>query len=305
MDLQSTSRAYGNGTQPLSLTREAADVLAAGPLHSAQLIARVCRMPGVPAAVADDMAVALLGASTRFTRNADGAWSLAVLGDSAAARAPHITTTLAALQYLVVDVETTGHSPFYGDRITEIAAYSVVGNDIIPIIDTLINPRRPIPAFITSLTGISWAMVKHAPRFEEVCERIVAAMNGHVFVAHNVSFDWRFVTSEISIAAGMPPVAAAAPTRSRLCTAKLARALLPGLPRRSLDHVAFHLGVDIESRHRAGGDALATAKILRLLLKRAADSGLATWGDLESFLLSTRSNSRKARQRARRTGRQR
>jgi DNA polymerase-3 subunit epsilon len=70
----------------------------------------------------------------------------------------------------------------------------------------------------------------------------------------------------------------------KLCTVKLARKLLPQLPRRSLDHVARYYGVDINARHRAAGDALATARCLVRLLDDARTHGCERWSELERFL---------------------
>ena len=293
--LPMSSRSFVGNLNSSALAAEAALALNAGPLNSAQLVAQVCRMPGVPVAVADDIAIALLGDSPRFVRDQHGAWSLAPVADVAPYYQPAADSKLTDIPFLVVDVETTGHGQIYGDRIIEIAAFSLRHNEIDCVIDTLVNPQRAISPFVNRLTGISWMMVKDAPLFQEVSGDLMAALNSHIFVAHNVNFDWRFVSTEVSIAAGMPAVAPSS-QRARLCTVKLARALLPGLPRRGLDHVAFHLGVDIENRHRAGGDALATAKILRLMLKRAAADGVFTWGDLQQ-LLNRRAGSKASRRR--------
>jgi DNA polymerase-3 subunit epsilon len=140
-----------------------------------------------------------------------------------------------------------------------------------------VNPNCVIPPFITQLTGISWQMVKDKPAFAAFVPEILAAMSGRVFVAHNASFDWKFVNAELA------RERVSAPVCMQLCTVRLARAMLPELPRRSLDNVAFALGVEIEARHRAAGDALATARILQILLKRAAGIGLTTWPQVAEY----------------------
>src|SRR5690606_5526011 len=81
----------------------------------------------------------------------------------------------------------------------------------------------------------------------------------------------------------------------RLCTVRLARRLLPGLPRRSLDMVAHHYGVEITARHRAAGDAVATAHVLLRLLGDAADRGYETWAQLDTFLSTTITSRRRRR----------
>jgi DNA polymerase III subunit epsilon len=293
------------------LATRASDFLAAGPATAATLIASVCQLPAVPGPVAEHMAAALFAGRREFVRGDDGMWRLADAGSTAAA-APGVVHERAAarygaaaeddagpvvdpdhldsLSYTVVDVETTGGSPDAGHRVTEIAAVRVENGEIRDVFQTLINPERSIPPFITSLTSISWEMVKDAPKFRDVCEELLSRMEGAVFVAHNAAFDWRFVAAEVARATGRRIEG------RRLCTVRLARAVLPQLRRKSLDWVANHYGVEIEGRHRAGGDALATAHcLLRMLRSAAADHECSTWSHLERL-----AGNRGARRRTRR-----
>src|SRR5207253_503448 len=105
---------------------------------------------------------------------------------------------LADLSYVVVDVETTGGRPDGGDRITEIAAVIIERGEITRVYETLVNPQRPIPPMVTSITNITWNMVRNAPTFRDIVHDVADALRGHVFVAHNAGFDWRFVTAEIA-----------------------------------------------------------------------------------------------------------
>ena len=196
---------------------------------------------------------------------------------------------LASLSYVVVDVETTGARPWSGDRVTEIAAVVVRNGEISEVFETLVNPQRPIPPMITALTNISWAMVKDAPLFRDVCDRVLAVMSGNVFVAHNAAFDWRFVTAEVSRANGQQLAG------RQLCTVRLARKLLPHLRSRSLDHVAAYYGVDIAARHRAAGDAVATAHVLLGLLRDARDRGCESWPALEALIAKRKARGRRTR----------
>lgn len=205
---------------------------------------------------------------------------------------------LSRLSYAVVDVETTGGSPAYGHRITEIAVVVVTEGRITEIFEQLVNPDRYIPAFITQLTGISGPMVADAPRFEEIVPQLVIALAGNIFVAHNVQFDWSFVSAELERAVGKTP------TALRLCTVRLARVLLPQLPRKSLDYVAHHYGVlDIPSRyslkraarHSAAGDAIITAHCLLRMIDDAADRGFTTWDDIQRATRRGSRGSRKTR----------
>ncbi len=97
--------------------------------------------------------------------------------------------------YAIVDIETTGGRP-QSDKITEIAIYIHDGERIVDEYATLINPEKPIPYFITGLTGISNEMVEDAPRFFEVAKQIVEVTQDHIFVAHNANFDYNFIKEE-------------------------------------------------------------------------------------------------------------
>ena len=197
----------------------------------------------------------------------------------APAAAPGADEPLSSLSWVVVDVETTGGNPYTGHRITEIAAVTVRGGRVEEaVFETLVNPERSIPPMITALTNITWEMVRDKPRFREICPDLVRALEGHVFVAHNAAFDWKFVTAEVERASGQRI------DGRKLCTVRLARRLLPQLPRRSLDWVARHYGVEIAARHRAAGDAIATAHCLVRLLKDAESRGITTWGELDMLL---------------------
>jgi DNA polymerase-3 subunit epsilon len=198
---------------------------------------------------------------------------------------------LRKLSYVVVDLETTGTRHYAGDRITEVAAVVVRNEKIVEVFETLVNPERPIPGFVSQLTHITWAMVKDAPRFAEIEPRLLDVISGHVFAAHNANFDWRFLSAEVRRASGRELIG------RRVCTVRLARRLLPHLPRRTLDYVAAHYGVEIHQRHRAGGDAVATAHCLIRLLSDAADRGCLTWGDLHQ-LIWIRGPRRKKRRRS-------
>jgi len=213
---------------------------------------------------ADRIAATLLAPDPRFSRTTDGRWTLA----SAPADA---SPALDACRFAVVDVETTGVRAFRGDRIMEVA---VVRLDGTVAFHSLVNPGIPIPQFVAGLTGIDASMVRHAPPFEDIVDGLLAALEGCVFVAHNARFDWAFVSTEIERARGLLLQG------PRVCTVRLARRLLPDLPRRNLDTVSYHFGIEIEGRHRATGDAVAAAKCLGRLLKLAEGNGAVCLADL-------------------------
>lgn len=161
--------------------------------------------------------------------------------------------------YAIVDIETTGSRPSE-DKITEIAVFIHDGNSVVDSFTTLINPGRSIPYQISQLTGITDEMVRDAPRFHEVARRIVEFTNGKVFVAHNVRFDYSFLKSEFhSLGYNYQ--------RKTLCTVRLSRKLLPGLPSYSLGKLCSSLHIPLNHRHRAFGDAEATSLLFDKILK--------------------------------------
>ncbi len=118
-----------------------------------------------------------------------------------------------------------------------------------------------IPYFITQLTGINNKMVKNAPKFFEVAKTIIEMTKGRTFIAHNVSFDYKFIREEYK-RLGYDY------NQKTLCTIKMARRLLPGHHSYSLGKICADLGIEINGRHRAAGDALATVKLFEILLEK-------------------------------------
>ena len=276
------------GNADTLLTERAADFLAAGPADAQSLISHVCQLPGAPAMVAEHMATALFAGHARFARDASGRWVLRD-GDAAAAWPSAAMATLHDEPYVVVDVETTGSRPNGGDRVTEIAVVRVHRGVATPVFDTLVNPERAIPPAIVALTNITWEMVKDAPRFADVCDQLLGVLEGNVFVAHNASFDWRFLSAETERVTRRPLEG------KRLCTVRMARRLVPQLSRRNLDALSAYYGIENGARHRAGGDAIATAQILLRLLDAARDRGCGTLDELETLLASASGRRKRAR----------
>ncbi len=254
-----------------TLAERAAAYLGEGPRAPDDIAHDVLGLARASGVVAGRLVAALLGADPRFAFDADGRWSRIaepVLG----------AVPLAELPFAVVDVETTGLRARAGDRVTEIAVVHVDGGRVELALASLVNPEVPIPAYITALTGISDELVRDAPPFALVADELLAALHGRVFVAHNAAFDWRFVSAELERAGAFVPRV------ERLCTVRMARALVPELERRNLDSVRQFFGIETDHRHRAGGDALVTAAVLRRLLGRAAESGIETWPALRSVV---------------------
>lgn len=179
--------------------------------------------------------------------------------------------------YAIIDIETTGGSPT-AEKITEIAVFLHDGTKITGEFATLINPERNIPYFITSLTGITNEMVEDAPKFYEVARHIVEITEGKTIVAHNARFDYSFLRQEFrSLGFSFK--------RSLIDTVTASRKLLPGYPSYSLGNICRELGITIEDRHRATGDALATVRLFELLLGRDEEVN----GTGRSLFRSTRS----------------
>jgi len=159
--------------------------------------------------------------------------------------------------FVIIDIETTGGRGT--DKITEIAMIVHDGSKIIDEFTSLVNPEKPIPYFITRLTGISNEMVADAPKFFEIAKKIIEITSGKIIVAHNSSFDYNFIRDEFkSLGYDFK--------RKHICTVKLSRKLIPGHRSYNLDNICREVGIEIQDRHRAAGDAYATAKLFEHLI---------------------------------------
>ncbi|MGK2861271.1 MAG: 3'-5' exonuclease, partial [Chitinophagaceae bacterium] len=164
------------------------------------------------------------------------------------------------MNYAIVDIETTGGFAAT-NGITEISIHIFDGQKVTEIYETLVNPCQPIPYYIQSMTGITNEMVKGAPLFQEVAEKIYSLLHDKIFVAHNVNFDYSFIKSHLSASQLNLQC-------KKLCTVRLSRKIFPGLSSYSLGNLCHSLGIRIHDRHRAGGDTQATVTLFQLLLNR-------------------------------------
>ncbi len=240
-----------------------------GPASATLLCHGIVGLPGASTAVCERIAIALLGADPRVRQLPDGRWGLVPEAQG--------SPLLDDCAFAVVDVETTGVRAWGADRITEIAVAVVHSGRLEVILDTLVNPGRPIPPIITGITGINDEMVRDAPPFSAIADQVVAALAGRVFVAHNARFDWGFVSAELRrtrelVLGGQ-----------RLCTVRLARRLVRGVRSCGLDSLQFYFGLENPARHRAAGDALVTAELLARLLRLAREEGARTLQDLTAI----------------------
>lgn len=163
--------------------------------------------------------------------------------------------------FAIIDIETCGGKfEFRRGRITEICILKHDGLSVIDKFTTLVNPECYISPYFTGLTGITNDMVADAPRFHEIAQKILEMTEGCIFVAHNVSFDYNFIREEFS-SLGFKY------RRETLCTVRLSRKLIPNRISYSLGHLCASLGIEINGRHRAEGDAVATAQLFDLLIQ--------------------------------------
>lgn len=161
--------------------------------------------------------------------------------------------------FAVIDLETTGGNP-NAERIIEIGIVLHDGKQKIGEYTTLINPEKEISAFISTFTGITNSMVQHAPKFIDVADTILELLEGKIIVAHNARFDYNFIKSEyrrINI-----PF-----TKKNICTVQLSRKIFPEIKSHSLGNLCRDLGITVDNRHRAFGDAAATAILLEKLIQ--------------------------------------
>lgn len=162
-------------------------------------------------------------------------------------------------EFAIVDIETTGGNAS-GSRITEIAILIHDGEKVIDRFETLVNPEREIPLQIFALTGINNEMVKDAPIFGDIAETVFNFLHNRIFVAHNVNFDYSFIKHQLEQEGFKFSPA-------KLCTVRMSRKIRPGFHSYSLGNLCNRLGIDIQNRHRAGGDAEATAILFGKLME--------------------------------------
>lgn len=196
-------------------------------------------------------------------------------------RLDDLGTPLIDVHFVVVDLETTGVDP-ERDRITEIGAVRSHRGEVVGELATLVHPGRSVPPAVTSVTGITDAMLVGCPVVEDVLPRLVEFVRGGVFVAHNASFDHRFLHAALA-RDGREPLGLPV-----LDTARLARRLLAEEVRSvALSKLARHLGARTSPNHRALPDARATLDVLHALIERASALGATTLEDLLDLQRST------------------
>jgi len=185
---------------------------------------------------------------------------------------------LSQVTFCFVDLETTGGSPA-DSRITEIGAVTYRGGERLGSFQTLVDPETPIPRFITHLTGIDELTVRDAPPIESALPSFLEFARGAVLVAHNASFDYRFLCAEADrLDYDRPP-------GPPVCTAKLARRVLQSeVPNARLATLADYFRTATRPRHRALADAEACAEVFHGLLDLGGRLGILTLSDLREAM---------------------
>ncbi len=163
-----------------------------------------------------------------------------------------------AKRYVICDIEATGLDT---DRdIIEIALITWQDDRIVEIYETLINPLRPVPEFISNLTSITNRELKEAPKFYEVADAIHSRLEGAVFVSHKTEFDLELLKKKFEEMGQELKV-------KNFCTLKVAQLEIPGLKNYNLDALCSFFGIKISNRHRAVGDARATLELFKQLMQ--------------------------------------
>jgi len=166
---------------------------------------------------------------------------------------------LASSTLAFLDVETTGLSPWFGDRICEIAILRCRGNEILDTFDTLVNPERPISPGAARVNGLTELDLVDAPLFAEIAAQVKLWLEDAIIVCHNAPFDLGFVSSEFNrLGQKLPPVEV-------IDTLLLARAYFD-FDSNSLQAIADHWMIDLSAAHRAMADVLTTRDILEHFL---------------------------------------
>ncbi len=166
--------------------------------------------------------------------------------------------------YAIVDIETTGGHATQ-NRITEISIFVHDGKQVIDHYETLVNPEMSIPPYIQAFTGISNEMVANSPSFSAISEKVFNLLQNNIFIAHNVNFDHSFIKSQLQESGFDLQV-------KKLCTVRLSRKIVPGHRSYSLGNICAAIGIKLENRHRAGGDAIATVKLFEYLLQHDSEN---------------------------------
>lgn len=187
---------------------------------------------------------------------------------------------LTELEYTVIDLETTGFNLPPIDRIIEIGAVRIKNLQIVDEFTTLVNPQKQIPPIVTELTNIKNEDVKMAPKIGRALKEFFKFSANSIIVAYNVAFDFDFIIEASKLSIGYVP------RENTLCAFELSKKLLYFLDRYDLDCVCDYFNIKIENRHRALGDAKATALLFLKLIDVMRKLGINTYDEAKMVELS-------------------
>lgn len=211
----------------------------------------------------------VLDPDERVTFRANGEWFMAN-------QQVHIPNEQLLLsQFVAIDVETTGLQA-HRHKIIEIALLRYRDGVLERRFESLLNPDRTIPVFITRLTTIRNEDVAEAPAFTEIAQDVLDFIGEDIIVGHNVGFDIGFINTELD-RIGKPKL-----INERIDTMGLATRLLREIRKPSLDKVASAVGLNPRGVHRAGGDAKLTAEVAMRLMAIAQEQGINNVDRLKS-----------------------
>ena len=236
-----------------------------GPVIADEAARRLFALRTAPVALARTLLADVVEADARLAWNGDSVSLARPLGAD---------LLLEHAEYVVVDLETTGLRPG-SSQICEIGAVRVRGFELVEEFQTLVDPRVPLGAVISALTGLTDRQLRGAPPPSLAVRRFLAFAGDSVLVAHNARFDLAFLDRETERLTGSR---LAAPV---VDTVPLARRLLAGrVPRASLAQLSYFFGTAVQPCHRALPDAQATAEVLLALIGLAQERGARTVAEL-------------------------
>jgi DNA polymerase III epsilon subunit family exonuclease len=184
---------------------------------------------------------------------------------------------LRGLDCVVVDIETTGLEPV-SSEIIEIAALKVEKGEIADVFSSLIRIEKPLSAEIVNLTGITDEMLAEGSDKAEVLQKLLAFVRDLPLIAHNVDFDIPFLNHHLDITLGTKLA------NRQICTLKLARKIVPGLPSYRLGKLADHFAIPAPIVHRAHGDVEITYNLWLKLVGLLEQKGITTLENLLALI---------------------
>jgi DNA polymerase-3 subunit epsilon len=186
--------------------------------------------------------------------------------------------------YCIVDIETNGNSPIK-NQIIELGAIKMKNGEIVDSFESYVFADF-IPPSISKLTNITKDDLKDAPSLKDVLYRFKLFLGDTVFVAHNVQFDYSFISTSLKVV-GMDAL-----LNRKLCSVDLAKKTIDS-PRHGLAYLREHLSIEDGEHHRAYADALSAAKVLQECFKNLPENIKST-EELISFSQPSKSKKKRS-----------